>query len=224
MKELGVSAQFVKGVGPSRLKLLQRLGIQTVEDLLYYLPRRYEDRRRIKSISEVNIGTFETIKGKALAFGEQTTKKGLNIFRMAVGDPTGIIQAIWFNQPYMRDKFRIGEALILYGKVEKFASLQINNPEYEIVTASKGPSIHMSRIVPIYSVTENLNQRWFRNIMKFTVDNYVDEIREILPFEMRKRNNLMILKEAVRNIHFPVSNLVLKKLQLAWMLKTELRW
>ena len=98
MKDLSISAQFVKGVGPSRLKLLQRLGIQTMEDLLYYLPRRYEDRRKIKSISEVNIGTFETIKGKALAFGERTTKKGMNIFRMAVGDPTGVIQAIWFNQ------------------------------------------------------------------------------------------------------------------------------
>src|SRR3989338_2849929 len=211
MKDLSISAQFVKGVGPSRLKLLQRLGIQTMEDLLYYLPRRYEDRRKIKSISEVNIGTFETIKGKALAFGEQTTKKGLNIFRMAVGDPTGIIQAIWFNQPYMRDKFRIGEALILYGKVEKFASLQINNPEYEIVTASKGPSIHMSRIVPIYSVTENLNQRWFRNVIKSAIDHYIDGVLETLPYDMRRRNNLMALREAVRNIHFPVSEIVLEK-------------
>ena len=111
----------------------------------------------------------------------------------------------------MRDKFRIGEALILYGKVEKFASLQINNPEYEIVTASKGPSIHMSRIVPIYSVTENLNQRWFRNVIKSAIDHYIDGVLETLPYDMRRRNNLMALREAVRNIHFPVSEIVLEK-------------
>ncbi|MEK7867836.1 MAG: ATP-dependent DNA helicase RecG, partial [Candidatus Omnitrophota bacterium] len=111
----------------------------------------------------------------------------------------------------MKDKFKIGQELILYGKVEKYNYLQINNPEYEILTGTKEDFVHIARIVPVYPLTESLNQRWFRNIMKFTVDNYVDEIREILPFEMRKRNNLMILKEAVRNIHFPVSDLVLKK-------------
>lgn len=211
MKDLSISAQFIKGVGPSRLKLLQRLGIRTVEDLLYYLPRRYEDRSRIKPVSEVNPGKFETIKVKVLAFGERTTKKGMNIFRMAVGDSTGVIQAIWFNQPYMRDKFRMGEELILYGKVEKFSSLQINNPEYEILASSKGASIHMGRIVPVYSVTENLNQRWFRNVVKSAVDNYIDGVMEALPYDMRRRNNLMALREAVRNAHFPVSEIVLEK-------------
>ncbi|MEK6733380.1 MAG: ATP-dependent DNA helicase RecG [Candidatus Omnitrophota bacterium] len=210
MKDLKVSARFVKGVGPSRLNILNRLGIETIQDLLYCFPRRHEDRSRIKKVEEIRPWNFETIKVKVLTFGERVSKKGMNIFQVAVGDSTGVIHATWFNQPYMKDKFKIGQELVLYGKVERYIYLQINNPEYEILTGTKEDFVHIGRIVPIYPLTENLNQRWFRNIMKFTVDNYVDEIVDILPFEMRKRNNLMILKEAVRNIHFPSSDIVLK--------------
>ena len=210
MKDLKVSARFVKGVGPSRLSILNRLGIETIHDLLYCFPRRHEDRSRIKKVGEIRPWNFETIKVKVLTFGERVSKKGMNIFQVAVGDSTGVIHATWFNQPYMKDKFKIGQELILYGKVERYNFLQINNPEYEILTGTKEDMVHMGRIVPIYPLTANLNQRWFRNIIKYTVDNYVDEIADILPFEMRKRNNLMALKEAVRNIHFPGSDIVLK--------------
>jgi len=211
MKDLNVSARFIKGVGPSRLNTLRRLGIETVHDLLYCFPRRHEDRSRVKRIAEIKPGNPETIKGKVLTFGDRTSKKGMSIFQVAVGDSTGVIHATWFNQPYMKDKFKVGQELILYGKVERYNYLQINNPEYEILTGTKEDLVHMARIVPVYPLTESLNQRWFRNIVKFTVDNYADEIKEALPFEIRKRNNLMLLKEAVRNIHFPVSSLVLKK-------------
>ena len=211
MKDLNISARFIKGVGPSKLSILNRLGVETVKDLLYCFPRRYEDRSRIKKIGEIRPGNLETIKAKVLTFGEHVSKKGMNIFQVAVGDSSGVIHATWFNQSYMKDKFKIGQELILCGKVEKYNYLQINSPEYEILTGTKEDFVHIGRIVPVYPLTESLNQRWFRNIMKFTVDNYADEINEILPFEMRKRNNLMTIKEAVRNIHFPVSDLVLKK-------------
>jgi len=211
MKDLNISARFIKGVGPSKLSILNRLGIETVKDLLYCFPRRYEDRSRIKKIGEIRPGNLETIKAKVLTFGEHVSKRGMNIFQVAVGDSSGVIHATWFNQSYMKDKFKIGQELILCGKVEKYNYLQINSPEYEILTGTKEDFVHIGRIVPVYPLTESLNQRWFRNIMKFTVDNYADEINEILPFEMRKRNNLMTIKEAVRNIHFPVSDLVLKK-------------
>ncbi|MFC1624487.1 ATP-dependent DNA helicase RecG [Candidatus Omnitrophota bacterium] len=211
MKDLSASARFIKGVGPSKLKLLNRLSIETVEDLLYCLPRRYEDRTKIKSVSETQHGKFETVKVKVLAFGERTTKRGLSIFKMAVGDSTGVIHATWFNQPYMKDRFKLGQELILYGKVEKLNYLQINNPEYEILEDAKEDSVNMGRIIPIYPLTENLNQRWFRNVLKFTVDRYVGGILDTLPYDVRRRNNLMALKEAVRNIHFPVSDIVMEK-------------
>jgi len=208
MKDLSISARFVKGVGPGKLRLLNRLGIETIEELLYCLPRRYEDRSKIKKVSETKSGRFETIKVKVLAFGDRTTRKGLNIFKMAVGDSTGVLHATWFNQPYMKDKFEVGQELILHGKVEK---PQINNPEYEILTGTKEDSIHMGRIVPIYPLTESLNQRWFRNVLKFTVDEYGGNAKDMLPYDIRRRNDLMLLKGALENVHFPVSEIVLKK-------------
>ena len=213
MKDLSTSARFIKGVGPSKLKVLSRLDIETVGDLLYCVPMRYEDRSKIKKVNEVKSGEIETVRVKVLTFGDRTTKKGLNIFKVAFGDNTGVIHAVWFNQPYMKDRFRIGQVVILYGKIEGGKYLQINNPEYEILTSTEEDSIHMGKIVPVYPLTESLNQRWFRGVLKFTVDNYIDGIFDILPYDIRRKNNLMVLKEAVRNIHFPVSDIVLKKAQ-----------
>ena len=113
MRDLEVSARYIKGVGPSKLGLLNRLGIETVGDLLYCIPRRHEDRSRICKVSEVRPGNFETIKVKVLAFGDRTTKRGMNIFQLAVGDSTGVMHATWFNQPYMKDKFKVGQELVL---------------------------------------------------------------------------------------------------------------
>ncbi|MFH1479009.1 MAG: ATP-dependent DNA helicase RecG [Candidatus Omnitrophota bacterium] len=211
MKDLSVSAQFIKGVGPLRIKLLRRLGIETVENLLYFLPRRYEDRSNIKSIKDLTPGSFETMKVKVLTFGDRTSKKGMNIFKLALGDATGVIHAVWFNQPFMKDKFKAGDELIIYGKVEKNIYLQVNNPEYEVISGTKDDSIHIGRIVPIYPLTENLNQHWIRSILHNAVTNHVNDIKEMLPYEIRQKNNLILLKEAVRNIHFPVSEVVLEK-------------
>ncbi|MBU4311273.1 MAG: ATP-dependent DNA helicase RecG [Candidatus Omnitrophica bacterium] len=211
MKDLSISARYVKGVGPSKLGLLNRLGIETVGDLLYCVPRRHEDRSRICRVSEVRPGNLETIKVKVLAFGDRTTKRGMNIFQLAVGDSTGVMHATWFNQPYMKDKFKVGHELVLHGKVEKHIYLQINNPEYEILEDTKDDSAHIGRIVPIYPLTEDITQRWFRNVMKFTVDNYVDAAQDMLPYDIKRRNDLMPLKQALRNAHFPVSEVVLKK-------------
>src|SRR3989338_9003105 len=118
MKDLSISARFIKGVGPSRLSVLSRLGIETIQDLLYCFPARHEDRSMIKKIAEIRPGNFETIKVKALTFGDRMSKKGMSIFQVAVGDSTGVVHATWFNQPYMKDKFKIGQELILYGRVE----------------------------------------------------------------------------------------------------------
>ena len=103
------SAQFVKGVGPKKIKILNRLNIQTIEDLLYHFPRRYEDRTHLKTISRLEIGKHETIKAKVLAKGLRKTRKGLSLTEVAFGDKTGKIICVWFNQPYIKDLFKIGD-------------------------------------------------------------------------------------------------------------------
>ncbi len=203
---LHASAQFAKGVGPKRIKILNRLGIETIADLLYHFPYRYEDRSRLKSISEITPGNNEAVKAEVLAKGLRRTRRGLGIVEVAVGDKTGKLSCIWFNQPYMKDYFKVGDRLFLYGKVEKRKSLQIVNPEYEIISKDeKDKSIHTNRIVPIYPLTSGISQRSLRKILYNTVENYVAKVKELLPAYIKEKYSLLHVSAALKNIHFPKS-------------------
>ena len=131
---LQTPVRYLKGVGPKRAEILSRLGLNTVEDMLWYFPRRYEDRSQFKPISKLNLGQNETVRGTILAMGFRRSKSGVNIFELAVGDKSGVISAVWFNQPFLKRNFKIGDEIILYGKVELYNKLQINSPEYEIIS------------------------------------------------------------------------------------------
>lgn len=205
-ESLNVSVQYLKGVGPKRVELLSRLGIHTVRDLLFLAPRRYEDRSCIKPISHITVGHFETIKGTVMAKGKRRVKGGLWILQVAVGDDTGVVHAVWFNQPYLAEKFTVGTAVILYGKVQLYGKkLQLQNPEYELLEGDETDLIHLGKIVPIYPLTEHLNQRVLRTIIKNTLDTHLEHVRELMPAEILKRHRLIGLREAVFNLHFPES-------------------
>ncbi|MCX5716109.1 MAG: hypothetical protein NTV07_04505 [Candidatus Omnitrophica bacterium] len=156
-KNLATSIQYMKGVGPKRAQVLGRLGLSTVEDLLYNLPARYEDRSNFTPISRIVIGQRHTLKGKVLAFGFNKTKKGISFFQVAVGDNTGVIYATWFNQPYVKKFFKVGQNIILYGKVDIYDKPVINQPEYEIFDEDEEEkdSPHIGRIVPVYPLTKD---------------------------------------------------------------------
>lgn len=198
-----IPVRYVKGVGPKRAELLGRLNLKTVEDLLYYFPRRYEDRNKFQPISKVKVGEYQTIRGEVLTMGIYRSAKALTIFQLAIGDDTGVIYATWFNQPYMKRYFRIGDKIILYGKVEKYKVLRIITPEYEIIKDDDDETIHTGRIVPIYPSTEGLSQRAIRNIMKNVLDEYLDCVEEHIAVDIRARNKLLNLKSALGNMHFP---------------------
>ncbi len=198
-----IPVRYVKGVGPARAEILKRLGIETVEDLLYHFPRRYEDRSKFKSISQVKVGEYETVKGEILTLGGHRTGKGKSIFKLALGDETGVIYAVWFNQPYMKNWFKPGDKVILYGKVERYKDIQITSPELEVIKEEGGETIHTGRIVPIYPLTEGLSSRGLRFMMKNALDKYLDGAEETLFAEMRARNKLSDLRQAIWNMHFP---------------------
>jgi ATP-dependent DNA helicase RecG len=202
--KLNTSAQYIKGVGPKKFKLLKQLKVETIKDLLYYFPRRYEDRSKFIPISKVREGSFETIKGEVLAKGERKTWRGLKIFQVALGDETGRIFGVWFNQPYLSEYFKVGQKVIFYGKVERFGQdLQMNSPEYEIISQDTADSLHIGRLVPIYPLTEDLAQRTFRQIVKNCLDQTIPYLTDRLPYEIRARHNLLNLAQALNNIHFP---------------------
>jgi ATP-dependent DNA helicase RecG len=210
-KTLDTPIQYLKGIGPKRAKSLGKLGINKVEDLLYYFPARYQDRTKFSPIANLEEGKTHTIKAEVLARGERRAfrRRGFSIVEIAVGDSTGKIFCVWFNQPYLKDYFKVGTTLILYGKVERYgARLQMNAPDFEILIEEDYPDI--GRIVPIYTLPEGITQRYFRKIIKQTLDEYIPKINDSLPYDIRSRNNLSNIAKSLLNIHFP-ENLDLQK-------------
>lgn len=200
--DLKTSAQYIKGVGPARFELLNRLGIHTVGDLLYYFPRAYEDRRNIRSISELEEGSFATVKAEVVKASLRRSRSGMAIFQVVVNDNTGVLEAIWFNQPFMKRYITPGQAVILYGKIEKHNGLQMQSPEFESVSDSE-ESLNIGRIVPVYPLTAKLNQRYLRKIITRGLESSCSFVPDVLPHILRKKLELLPLALAVRNIHFP---------------------
>ena len=196
------SAQYIKGVGPARFKILNRLGIYTVGDLLYYFPRRYEDRRNFTTIAALEVGSYATVKGELFNLSLRRSKKGLSIFQVVLGDETGVIEAIWFNQPFMKRYFKVGQEVILYGRIEKYRRLQMNSPDFEFVS-KEDASLHMGRIVPIYPLTSHINQRYLRTIISRAEEVCCSFVPDMLPYGLRQSLDLLPLTLAIRYIHFP---------------------
>jgi len=210
---LSTSVRYLKGIGPKRAKSFNKAGISTIEDLLYYFPRRYEDRTNFLAISKLQAGQHQTIKARILARGERKSfrRRGFSIVEAAVGDGTGKLFCVWFNQPYLADYFKVGTTLVLYGKTEEYAGrLQMSSPEFEIISGDADESLNIGRIVPVYSLPEGLTQRSMRQCVKSALDEYLPGIGDFLPYDARSRNSFLNLAKSIINIHFP-DNLELKK-------------
>jgi len=206
MKDLNSPIQYLKGIGPKKAKLFHKIGIYTIEDLFYYFPRRYEDRRQFLSINQLKEGEFKTIKAKILSISEKESwkRKDFKILEVRVADETGEIFCVWFNQPYLKEYFKTGQDLILYGRIERYGKrLQINSPEFEIISKDLKESLDIGRISPIYPLPSGLTQRKFRQFIKSALDEYLTSLNDFLPYDLRSRNNLLNLAKAILNIHFP---------------------
>ncbi len=197
--------RYLKGVGPERAKPLNGLGIEVISDLLNYAPRRYEDRSNFRKIGGVKEGEHVTIEGKVKASGLRRARGGMEFVTVAFTDGTGTIYGVWFNQPYMKDLFKIEQTVILSGKVTKYKKLQLQNPEYEIVLDEEYDLINTGRIVPIYPLTEGISQRVIRRIVKNCLDSYLDLVEDPVSESVKSRRSLLDLKDAYYNLHFPES-------------------
>jgi len=203
-----VSIRYVKGVGPSRAKTFAHLGVESVEDLLYLFPRRYEDRRSMTTIAQLKAGEWHTIAGKITRHDSRKTwHTRKHVCEIIIDDGTGCIYGVWFNQPYLSAYFKLGQQVILHGKVETYKErLQIVSPEYEIIEEEEsGESLSIGRIVPVYPLTRGMTQRYLRRIIKLSLNRYASKIADILPYDLRKKYNLMNAVKSLANIHFPES-------------------
>ena len=190
------------GVGKKRAPLLRKLGINTIEDLLTYFPRRLEDRTRRKAIKDLTDGESVTVVGTVRAKSRVKVRPQLELIKAAVDDGTGFLFAVWFNQPWLWDELRQGEKYAFFGKVQRrYGTLQLDNPVWE----PAGAGFHTGRWVPIYPVTEGLTQASLRWLIHRALRRYAAVIPAVLPEGVRRRLGLLPRREAIRRIHSPSS-------------------
>lgn len=210
--------RYLKGVGPKRALALERLGVQSVRDLFYFVPKRYEDRSRFCKIAAITPGETATLRGEILSVDLKPLRR-MTLIEMVAADESASIPAIWFNQPYLKNQFEVGREVILFGKAEwRQNRIQLVSPEYEL-TEKGEESIHTGRITPVYPLTEGLFQRSLRSTIKEAIENELEKtILDPLPDSFRASRKLMGLCPAIREMHFPSSfeNQELARQRLVW--------
>jgi len=209
ISDLFVDVQYAKGIGPHLSKLFQKLNIKYVYDLLYYFPKNYLDLRNVKRIYELQSGEVALLRVKIRNVEER--KGRVNLLIALATDGTGYITAVWFNQPYLKNIFKVDMEVYLFGKVQfSYGKWEMPSPGYEIIEKNK-ELLHTMRIIPVYSLTEGLSEKVLRSKMKGILDSYASHIFDYIDDAVLKRNDFIDLGKALMNIHFPESFVLLKK-------------
>jgi len=202
--DLNSSIEEINNIGPVYKKRLKKLGIKTVNDLFFHFPRRYEDFSNLIPISKLKINEVSTIQGQILTIeASKSWAKKMSITEAIIEDKTGAIKATWFNQPYLTKNLKVGDSVFISGKVILSKNgAHFSNPIYEKAFDSDDLT-HTGRLIPIYPETAGLSSRWIRYILKPLLSELENQLEETLPEEVIKENDLMPIKQALWEVHFP---------------------
>lgn len=208
---------IVKGIGPKIAKKLEKKGLKTIEDLLFFLPRDYEDRREIIPISNLKEGETVVVFGEIIKSGIQFLSSR-RIFSAFITDGTGFLTLKWFNfnEKFLKNLLIPGKKFYAIGEVSRFGrTWEMVHPELIEEGNEEKLSLEIGHIVPIYSSVEGVSDKLLRKLMFQIVETYGEYIDSLIPEEILKENNLFSLKEALKNLHFP------NKKENIWSLKTH---
>ncbi|MBI2633242.1 MAG: ATP-dependent DNA helicase RecG [Parcubacteria group bacterium] len=197
-------------IAKSTVKQMQKLGVATAKDLLFYFPARYEDWSKIMTIQELKKEMAGTVKGKVIMIvNRKSNYRGTTLTEAIVSDGKDSLKVIWFNQPWITKSVATGDTLYMSGKIEidEQYGLQMVSPSYELATHAP---VHTSRIVPIYHLTERLSQKQLRTLIK-NVIYLAQDIEDFLPREVKSKFNFISLQFALEQIHFPENKKWLEK-------------
>lgn len=208
MIDLNKDVQFVKGIGPKKAQKLNKLEIFTLKDLIYYFPRQFEDRNNLKKIFELQNEDKATIKVVILGITTSSPRKGMNITKVDVRDDTGYAKLVFFNQDYIKNTFKPGNTILVFGKVKKeFKSIELSSCEVEFVTNSPN---NTCKIMPIYPLTYGITNKEVMGMIKIALSNPNLEIKEYLPNRIIEKYKLCNIDYAIKNMHIPTSKEALK--------------
>lgn len=202
MVDLNQDIQYIKGVGPNRVKLLNKLGIYTLKDIITYYPRQYEDRSKPKKIENLQDGEEALIEVTVVSkmLEVRTKRKNMTIYKLQGADETGKCTLIWYNQSYLKNVFKYGNKYCFFGKVtKKMGDTQMVSPVYDESQKCK----NTGKIIPLYPLTYKLSQNTIRQIIENALQVIEGSLEETMPQYILKNNNLMDINSAIHKIHFP---------------------
>ena len=195
------SIQYVKGIGPKKAEKLNRLGIYTIKDLLYYFPRQFEDRSIIKKIAQLEDEEKVTVKALITNIESYTPKKGMTITRIDVKDDTGFAKLTFFNREYIKNTFRVGDSILAFGKVKKNGRfVELNSCELEYLSSSPK---NIGKLMPVYPLSYGITNKDIMNTIRMVFENKDIRIPEYMPEHLMKKYRLCGIEYAIKNIHFP---------------------
>ena len=210
--------QYLKGIGPRRAAELSAVGVETLEDFLLVLPRRYEDRATFQQIASLKPNNATGVSGVVLSCGiRPTRRRGFLILEVAVEDETGQVRAMFMNQAFLKELFKPGQRVVFYGRVEQRRSggVQFTNPDYEFVDAlvpDDDTAIHMGRIVPIYEKLGSLTPKLHRRVVYQALQVVNDSFDDSLPIKVTQRLGYPSRSQAIAETHFPQKGVALDEL------------
>ncbi|MBM3123000.1 MAG: DEAD/DEAH box helicase, partial [Chloroflexi bacterium] len=209
---LGSPLTTISGIGPKSAETLARLGLATLGDLLWNIPRRYDDYSQLKTINRLWYGEEVTIIGTVEEIHLRPIRGGsMKLTDAVVSDGSGSLRITWFNQPWIAQQLTPGRAVVLSGRVDQYlGKLTMSSPEWEPLERQQ---LHTNRIVPVYSLTAGVTAKWLRRVINAVVERYAPRIQDPLPEAVRRSAGVVTLQEALRQIHFPDSAEELQRAQ-----------
>ncbi len=222
-KQLATPLRYIRGVGPKLAETLARKGIVTVEEALYLLPHRYEDRREVRPIRMLRPGCSEVFQGEVLSAAASFTKGGRRYFEVHLSDGSSTIVCKWFhyNPAWMKKSWQVGRRGIFSGEIVQYGyQREIHHPDVDWLAEGEDANtvltrdpLNFGRLLPVYPLTEGLHQKTMRKVMKEVVDSFAPVVVNQLPGDIVRRHDLLPLADALQQVHFPTTELELQQLQ-----------
>ncbi|HVX12812.1 MAG TPA: ATP-dependent DNA helicase RecG [Pirellulales bacterium] len=199
---LATPVQFVKGVGPQRAELLERLGLRTARDVVFFFPRDYQDLNELAGVADLVEGNLTRLRGTVEEVDQRVSAAGNRVLGILLAVEQGRVRLIWFNSPFHRERFRLGEQLLVTGKPKSNGGVwEFTHPQVQTLDTDEQES--GARLLPVYPLTEGLSQGQMRKVAVAVLDTCLDSLEDVFPDDFLAQRDLMPIRRAIHTVHVP---------------------